>query len=204
MASTRNRRLDLHTRPAGRPLAALSATVLRADSGSATVTLWFDLDSDAENLANYFVLWIPRLTELQALEREIRTFLPTFAVHWPAALMKWGIPRRARLPATGRGCIISSSEYLTLGVEASSNGLGALDLTPLVCIQVADNARASWCPWPKASATWQCRAVDCAAIAVHLARIYVGLEVILPRDVRQQLENEYADVPAPPFSRLLT
>jgi hypothetical protein len=183
--------------------AAVSVTVLEANRQSEEVPLVFDFDADAENLANYFVLWVPKLIELQALERSVRTLQPALALQWPAMMMKYGIPRRARPPTIGRGCIISSSEYLTLGFEASFNGLGDRSLAPLVCIQIAENARVWWRSWPKASATWRCRVVDFAAIAIHLTRIYVGLTVTIPAKVHQQVQEDYVAVPTPPISRLL-
>jgi hypothetical protein len=78
-----------------------------------------------------------------------------------------------------------------------------LILVPVVIIEIASNPAGSWwVPWPRLMAEWQCRPVDFVAIVLHLTRLYGGLSVTAPADLRELAAEQYKHVEPPPLSRL--
>jgi len=123
-------------------------------------------------------------------------------INWPAELTRYGIPQKPLNAQKALGQILKSSRHLSLGVDAFVDPMGVLVLVPFVIVQIATNPAASWLMWPSFGAEWRCRPVDFVAIALHLTRLYGGLSVEAPPDLRVAAEAEYQHVAAPSLHRL--
>ena len=183
----------------------MGASVVGIERDIGTVRVLFELvDDRTKSLANHSIRWIPSVHELQAIERSTANLQAGIAVHWPVGALKYGIPQIQPTCRKTVGCVLTSSDYVTLGFEAAANAMGALITMPVIVVQIAGNPRAFWLPPPLSALEWHCRPADFLAVALHLGRLYRGLSITAPDELRRRAKQHYEEVQMPPFSRLIT
>src|SRR5438105_4031702 len=95
-------------------------TIHKVDRKSKTVGVTFDFgETDrVQNLANYYTRWVPQVQELKALLRTLQSLQPELEVRWPTLLDQFWSQWNPTLAITTAGATLSSSDYVSLGVEA--------------------------------------------------------------------------------------
>jgi hypothetical protein len=174
-------------------------TVHTVDRKNKTVGVTFDFgETDrVQNLANYYVRWVPQVQELKAIERAVRTLQPELEVKWPLLLGQFWSQWNPTLAITTAGVPLTSASHVSLGVEAPLD-LAIISVVPVVVIQIVDNPRAFWQVAPKMCAHWLMRPHDFLAILLVIAR-FCELQVTANNDLLAETQAEYRDVP--PISR---
>jgi hypothetical protein len=170
-------------------------TIHKVDRKSKTVGVTFDFgETDrVQNLANFYVRWVPQVQELKALLGTLQPLQPELEVRWPTLLDQFWSQWNPTLAITTAGVTLSSSDYVSLGVEAPLD-LNIVTVVPTVVIQIADNPRAFWSVAPKLSAHWLVRPHDFLAIMLVITR-FCELQVTANNDLLAETQAEYPDVP---------